>query len=88
MNQRVRNRRQERKRRRFVRVDVPVRERAVAGVRRVRIDREGVPLDDRARQIELRVLIPSAAAVKVRGDAERQEEEPLRDALVNGGAGG
>jgi hypothetical protein len=61
---------------------VSAAERDIASVARVRIDRERVPLDDRARQIKRRVLIPSAAREEVTAGDERQDAEPLGDALV------
>jgi len=57
-------------------------ERDIAGVARIRINRKRVALDDGARQIEGRVLIPSAAGEKVCIRCEREQPEPLRDSLV------
>ena len=82
VQRRVRNRRQPRQRRRLVRVNVTAAKRNVAGVAGVRIDRKRVPFDDRARQIEGRVLVPAAAGEEVRIDGERQDCQPLRDSLV------
>jgi len=82
VQRRVRNRCQPRQRRRLVRVNVPAAERYVAGVARVRIDGERVPLDDGARQIERRVLVPAAAGEEVGVHAEGEQGEPLRDPLV------
>src|SRR5262249_4210386 len=67
---------------RFVRVDVAAFEGHVAGVANVRIDGEGVALGDGAREVELRALVPSAAAVEVRVGREGEDEEPFGDAAV------
>src|SRR5438874_2317719 len=57
--------------------------RYVTGVR-IGIDRESVPLDDGPRQVELRILIPAAARLKIRADDERQQEEPDGELAVGG----
>jgi len=82
VNQGVRDRGEETERRRLVGVNVSVRERAVAGVVRVRVDLEGVALDDGAREIERRVLIPAGAGVEKRVHREADEEQPFGDSLV------
>jgi len=69
-------------RRRLVGVDVAVRIRDVAGVAGVGVDGEGVALDDGARQVELRILVPAAAGEKVGVGGEGQQREPRRDAAV------
>ena len=56
--------------------------RNVAGVAGVRIDRKRVPLDDRARHIEGRVLIPAAAGEEVRICDKRDQAEPLGHLLL------
>src|SRR5258708_39797558 len=41
-----------------------------------------MPLDDSSGQIELRILVPSAAREKVRIHHEREQEKPLGDSAI------
>jgi len=72
-------------RRRLVGVDVAAVPRHVARVPAEVVDGEGVALDDGPGQVELRVLVPPAAGVKVGVDGEGEERQPVGDPPVTHG---
>src|SRR5436190_145054 len=87
-DQRVRNRREQRHAGRLVRVRVPgptrVAPRNVAGVGAELVDLKRLPLDDRAREVPLRVLVPSAAAEKIGERNEGDDEDQNRVVRASG----
>src|SRR5436190_1841675 len=84
----VRNHAEQRQAGSLVRVDVLRMKRDVVGVDPVAggecVDRKRVLFDDRAREVEGRVLVPASPAEEPRVGDEDQHEQPACDAAVSG----